>query len=185
MSGRQTQISWCDGCGLRSAALCILGYGLTVREAFQLECERQPRKVVALVYRAGRGGAVESQSGNFECSIWGCLILCRVYMRWLSMLVVGVLGTTFGTWSHGCRFLYHCGSIPSLLLQNAWLLLFDSGGRLAGLVEEFSGSPFVVFMWLVSFCGLRCVIGEGVLGVLMLGWIWPCLYYFSLGFFSS
>jgi hypothetical protein len=34
-------MSWCDGRGLRSAALCSLGYELTIRAALQLESERR------------------------------------------------------------------------------------------------------------------------------------------------
>jgi hypothetical protein len=51
-------MSWCDGHGLQPAALYILGYGLKVRAALQLESE----------------GVAESQSGNFEC-----LITLRVF----------------------------------------------------------------------------------------------------------
>jgi hypothetical protein len=41
MLGWQPWISWCDGHGLQLAALYILGYGLKVRAALQLESDRR------------------------------------------------------------------------------------------------------------------------------------------------
>ena len=85
------------------------------------------------------------------------------------MLVVGMLDTTFGAWSRGCKLPHLCwsGSSP----KQARLPLFRSGESSTRSVEIVRVSIVVSLLW-------SCVLGMGGRGPVEFVYWWsrPCLY---------
>jgi hypothetical protein len=145
---------------------------------------RQPRKVVVLVDRAGRGGAVECQSGGFECS---SSLRVSAFYRVGDEVALGVgrllIGHHFWRMVLWMQSSFPLSECPGSCSSHSRRGFFPSAVALVQLVW-WSGSPLVVYVWLVSICDLRCAVGKGGRGpvVLVFGWALARLYRFSPGF---